>query len=79
MKEIVNRFQSPTPGFFKKLIRVGVIIGTIGAGIITAPVSLPALIVTVGGYMAAIGGVAATVSKLAVDDNAKIDAAETPQ
>jgi ABC-type xylose transport system permease subunit len=77
MKELINRFQSPTPGFFKKLIRVGVIIGTIGAGIITAPVSLPALVVTVGGYMAAIGGVAATVSKLAVDDSAK--PTETPQ
>jgi len=47
---VIDRAQAPTPKFFKTLRSVGLVIAAAGAAILTAPVALPAAIVTVGGY-----------------------------
>ena len=70
MNTIVNRATAPTPKFFKVLRNIGLALATIGGAILTAPVVLPAVVVTVGGYLAVAGGVLSAVSQLTVDDHA---------
>jgi Fe2+ transport system protein FeoA len=65
MKEVVRRVKAPTPKFWKRVQRLGVVIGTIATVIATAPISLPAAVVTVGGYLAVASGAVAAVSQLA--------------
>jgi len=63
-----ERWQSKTPKFWKKVQRIGVAIGVIGATIVAAPVVLPASLVTAAGYMVAAGTVTATLSQLTKED-----------
>lgn len=65
---VVERAQAPTPKFFKMLRNIGIVVATIGGSILTAPVALPAAIVTVGGYLAVAGGVISAISQVTVDD-----------
>ncbi|UIR56700.1 hypothetical protein LZQ00_02525 [Sphingobacterium sp. SRCM116780] len=65
---VVERAQAPTPKFFKMLRNIGIVVATIGGAILTAPVALPAAIVTVGGYLAVAGGVISAISQVTVDD-----------
>ena len=70
MNNIVNRATAPTPKFFKVLRNIGLALVAIGGTILTAPVVLPAVVLTVGGYLAVAGGVLSAVSQLTVDDYA---------
>jgi hypothetical protein len=63
-----ERWQSKTPNFWKKVQRIGVALGVIGATIVAAPVVLPASLVTAAGYMVAAGTVTATLSQLTKED-----------
>lgn len=60
-----TRFGSKTPKFFRIIRTVGLIATGVGVAIATAPVSLPAAIVSAGPMLAWIGGTAATVSQFA--------------
>ena len=64
MKEIFERISEPTPSFWKRIRKYGLIAGAIGGAIMTAPVSLPVGIVAIGGYLATVGAVTATLSQL---------------
>jgi|LakMenE18May11ns_1017448.scaffolds.fasta_scaffold9754040_1 hypothetical protein len=64
-----ERFKAPTPKFWKKVQRIGLVLTAVGTALATAPVSLPAIIVTVAGYAAFGGGLIATMSQLTVDDS----------
>lgn len=66
MKKIVNRLQQPTPVFFKKLRNVGLALAAAGTALLTAPVALPAIVVSIGGYLALAGTVITAVSQSAV-------------
>ena len=70
MNNIVNRATAPTPKFFKVLRNIGLALAAIGGTILTAPVVLPSVVLTVGGYLAVAGGVLSAVSQLTVDDHA---------
>lgn len=72
MKEFKDRWNAPTPKFWKKIQKIGIVAAGIATVIATAPVSLPAVVVTVGGYLAVASGAIATVAQLAVDDNTEI-------
>jgi ABC-type xylose transport system permease subunit len=63
-KELVKRWKAPTPKFWKKVQRVAIVAGTIAGIILTAPVSLPAVVVTAAGYVVAIGTTVATTAQL---------------
>jgi uncharacterized membrane protein HdeD (DUF308 family) len=71
MKKIVNRAKAPTPKFFKVLRTVGLALAAVGGTILTAPVSLPVAVVTIGGYVAVAGGVLSAVSQLTTTDDNK--------
>jgi hypothetical protein len=61
--KIIQRIQSPTPTFFKKLRNVGLTLAAISTAIVAAPVALPAIVVKVAGYIAVASGVASAVSQ----------------
>jgi hypothetical protein len=68
MNEFVNRVNSPTPKFFKKLRNIGLILATISGTIAAAPVALPAIVIKIAGYLAVASGVTSAVSQTAVED-----------
>ena len=65
---VLERAQAPTPKFFKLLRSVGIIVATIGGAILTAPIALPAALLSVGGYLTVAGGVISAISQITVDD-----------
>lgn len=69
MMNVVDRAKAPTPKFFRILRSVGLVLATVGGAIVTAPVALPAVLMSVGGYLAVAGGVLSAVSQVTVDDN----------
>ena len=48
---LVERYKKPTPKFFRTLRNIGIALTTVGGAIIAAPVSIPALVVTIATYM----------------------------
>ncbi|MGO3691150.1 hypothetical protein CAP47_02050 [Psychroflexus sp. S27] len=66
--KINERAKAPTPKIFKKLRNIGLIMAAVGGTILTAPVSLPALVSSIGGYIAVAGGVLSSVSQITVED-----------
>ncbi len=69
--KIIERAQAPTPKFFKLLRTIGLAMLAVSGALLTAPVALPGVIVTVAGYTAVAGGVLSAVSQITVDDTAK--------
>ncbi|MDI9258320.1 hypothetical protein [Flavobacterium sedimenticola] len=65
---IRKRAQAPTPKFFKVLRNIGLALAAIGGSILAAPIALPVVVTTVGGYLVVAGGVASAVSQLTVED-----------
>ena len=68
--KIVERIKAPTPKFFRILRSIGLALLAISGTVVAAPVVLPAVVVSVAGYMALAGGVISAVSQMAVDDKA---------
>jgi uncharacterized membrane protein HdeD (DUF308 family) len=71
MKKIINRAKAPTPKFFKVLRTVGLALAAVGGTILAAPIALPAIVTTVGGYVAVAGGVLSAASQLTTTDDGK--------
>lgn len=65
---IIKRVQTPSPKFFKVLRNIGLVLAAVGGTILTAPVALPVVIGSIGGYMAVAGGVLSAVSQLTTID-----------
>jgi uncharacterized membrane protein HdeD (DUF308 family) len=61
---IIKRVKSPTPKFFKVLRNIGLVLAAVGGTILAAPIALPVVITTIGGYLAVAGGVLSAVSQL---------------
>lgn len=68
MKELKRRWSGKTPKFWKKVRNIAITLGAVAGVILTAPVSLPAAVITAAGYLATAGTVAATLSQLTVED-----------
>ncbi len=64
-----QRWKAPTPKFWKKVQRVGILLTAVGTALATAPVALPAAIITAGAYAAFGGGLIAAMSQLTVEDS----------
>ena len=71
MKEIINRAKAPTPKFFKVLRNVGLALAAVGGTILAAPIALPTIVITIGGYVALAGGVLSAASQLTTTDDSK--------
>lgn len=46
-----ERLAAPTPTFFKKVRNIGLILATVSATILTAPITLPAIVIKIAGYL----------------------------
>tara|TARA_R110000868_G_C10935204_1_gene766661 strand:- start:2740 stop:2970 length:231 start_codon:yes stop_codon:yes gene_type:complete len=68
MKELKRRWRGKTPKFWKKVRIIAIALGAVAGVILTAPVSLPAIVITAAGYLATAGTVAVTLSQLTVED-----------
>lgn len=65
---IKQRLTLPTPRFFKKIRNIGLTLGAVGGAILAAPVTLPAVIITIAGYLATAGLVASAISTAVVEN-----------
>lgn len=61
---VIKRAKAPTPKFFKVLRNVGLALVAVGGTILAAPIALPVVVTTIGGYLAVAGGVVSAVSQL---------------
>ncbi len=66
---IAERYKKPTPKFFKTLRNIGIALATAGGVIIAAPITMPAIVVTIATYMTVAGTVATAVSQAVVTDD----------
>ena len=71
MKKIVNRATAPTPKFFKVLRTIGLALAAVGGTIIAAPIALPAIVSTIGGYLTIAGGVLTATSQLTTTNDSE--------
>ena len=73
MKTLKDRWSAKTPTFWKKVQRVGIVAGALGAALIAAPIALPAALITASGYLVAAGGITAALSQLTVEDKKDLE------
>lgn len=64
---LIERVGSPTPKFFKKLRNIGLILAAVSGTIVAAPITLPAVVIQIAGYLAVASSVASAVSQTAVE------------
>ena len=65
---LLERLTARTPKFFKKVKNLDITLGTIGTVILTAPVSIPAGMITLATYLTVAGTVCASISQTAVEE-----------
>ncbi|WP_278034960.1 hypothetical protein [Flavobacterium nitratireducens] len=71
MKNIVNRVSAPTPKFFKVLRTIGLALAAVGGTILAAPVALPVVVTTIGGYVTVAGSVLTAASQLTIPNDSE--------
>ncbi len=62
--KIKERLKAPTPNFWKRVQRIGITIGGLGAILIAPPIGLS----VVGGYLITAGSVIGVLSQLTVEN-----------
>ena len=67
MKKIIKRAKAPTPKFFRVLRNIGIGLAAVSTTLLAAPIVLPAVIITVAGYVAIAGAMITAVSQLTED------------
>jgi hypothetical protein len=66
--KLIDRLKSPTPKFFKVLRNVGLGLAAAGSVIVAAPIAIPTIIVTIGGYLIVAGSVATAISQTVTEN-----------
>lgn len=71
LKQITRRLTSPTPNFWKKVIRFGLTLTAISTGLLLAPegIELPPIVQKIAGYFATAGFVATVIGKATTTDH----------
>ncbi|RVT75363.1 hypothetical protein EOD40_11410 [Flavobacterium sufflavum] len=73
MNKIIERATAPTPKFFKVLRNIGLAMAAVGGTILAAPIVLPVVVTSIGGYLAVAGGVISAISQLTTE---KVDGSQ---
>ena len=68
---LVRRAKAPIPKFFKVLRNIGLALAAIGGTILAAPIALPVVVSSIGGYLAVTGGVVSAVSQLTTEKDVR--------
>ncbi|CAB4151988.1 hypothetical protein UFOVP597_44 [uncultured Caudovirales phage] len=66
MNNLKNRWNSPTPEFWKKVQKIGITIGSLGLILVAPPIGLS----VAGGYLVTAGSIIGILSQLTIKDNA---------
>lgn len=61
--KLIDRLNAPTPKFFRVLRNIGLGLAAAGGILVASPIAIPAIVVTIGGYMIVAGSVATAVSQ----------------
>ncbi|MFN8114978.1 MAG: hypothetical protein U0W65_02630 [Bacteroidia bacterium] len=61
--KLIDRLNAPTPKFFRVLRNVGLGLAAAGGILVASPIAIPAIVVTIGGYLIVAGSVATAVSQ----------------
>lgn len=61
---LVKRAKAPTPKFFRVLRNIGLALAAVGGVIVAAPIALPIVVSSLGGYLAVAGGVLSAISQI---------------
>ncbi|MBC8033009.1 MAG: hypothetical protein H7Y03_02615 [Chitinophagaceae bacterium] len=64
---LTERLTARTPKFFQKLKIIGISLAAAASALLAAPVALPAIVVTIAGYLAVTGTVISAVSQATVE------------
>ncbi len=67
--KLIDRLKAPTPKFYKVLRNIGLGLAATGGVLVASPIALPALVVTIGGYLIVAGSVATAVSQTVTKDD----------
>jgi hypothetical protein len=65
--KLIERMKAPTPKFFRVLRNIGLALAAAGGAVLAAPITLPAGVIAVAGYLTVAGGVITAVSQSTVD------------
>lgn len=68
---LIQRVKAPTPKFFKVLRSIGLGLAAVGGTILAAPIALPVVITSIGGYLAVAGSVVSAVSQVTTFNEAE--------
>ena len=66
---LIERIKAKTPKFFRILKIIGLGLAAAGGALLTAPIALPAGLVTLGGYLIVAGTVTSAVAQTTVEEN----------
>ena len=70
---ILKRAKEPTSKFFRTLRNIGITLVAASGAILTAPISIPAAVISVAGYLAVAGSVLSAVSQITTEREADTD------
>ena len=62
MKKLINRWNSPTPTFWLKVQKIGIVAGSLGVVLIAPPFGMAAI----GGYLISSGSIISVLSQLTI-------------
>jgi hypothetical protein len=64
---VIERMGEPTPKFFRVLRTIGLSLVAAGGAVVTEPIAVPAMVLTIAGYLMVAGTVMTAVSQAAVE------------
>jgi len=70
---ILKRAKEPTSKFFRTLRNIGIALVAASGAILTAPISIPAAMISVAGYLAVAGSVLSAVSQITTERETDTD------
>ncbi len=70
--KLIDRLNAPTPKFFKILRNIGLGLAAAGGVLVAAPIAIPTILVTIGGYLIVAGSVATAVSQVVTTTEGEI-------
>lgn len=61
--KFIDRLKATTPKFYKILRNIGLGMAAAGGILVASPIAIPAILVTIGGYLIVAGSVATAISQ----------------